>query len=79
MTAVAPPLPPPSRTQTHIAMVASLIAIAVAAGSVVFAAGVQAQQIRALEETTRPLRDGDLVQLKTDVAWIRRHLEDQDR
>jgi len=60
-------------------MVASLIAIAVAAGSVVFAAGVQAQQIRALEETTRPLRDGDLVQLKTDVAWIRRHLEDQDR
>lgn len=32
-------------------------------------------QIHELQETTKPLRDGELVEIRTNVAWIRREME----
>lgn len=81
MTAPASPAypPPPSRTQINIGLISSLIAMILSVATVVFAAGVHSQQIAQLEDATQPLRDGDLVRVQTDVAWIRRHLEERDQ
>ena len=54
---------------------ALLVQFAVA---VSFAASVNAD-VRELKVTTQPLRDGDLVRIQTDVAWIRTRLEKEDR
>lgn len=67
---------PPSRTQANITLVAAIVAIAIAIGSPVYSSGALAQRLAAVEESTQPLRDGDLVRVQTDVAWIRRHLEE---
>lgn len=36
-------------------------------------------QINELQVTTQPLRDGQLVEIRTDVAWIRREMEQRGR
>lgn len=46
------------------------------AAAVSFGAGAHAD-IRELKATTQPLRDGDLVRIQTDVAWIRQRLEQE--
>lgn len=37
--------------------------------------GALTTRLDKLEESTKPLRDGQLVKIETDVAWIRRELE----
>lgn len=55
------------------------LALAVQLGGVVaWGARVEARTSE-LRETTQPLRDGDLVQIRTDVAWIRSQLEREER
>lgn len=39
--------------------------------------GALTTRLDKLEETTKPLRDGQLVEIRTDVAWIRAELERQ--
>jgi hypothetical protein len=46
------------------------------AAAVSFGSGAHAD-IRELKATTQPLRDGDLVRIQTDVAWIRQRLEQE--
>jgi cell division protein FtsB len=41
--------------------------------------GALTARITSLEETTEPLRRGDLVAVQRDVAWIREHLEKEER
>ncbi|GLK49623.1 hypothetical protein GCM10017620_25960 [Brevundimonas intermedia] len=44
--------------------------------AVVVSYGARAQaQINELKSTTQPLRDGQLVEIRTNVAWIRAELE----
>ncbi|NBW10494.1 MAG: hypothetical protein EBR82_20940 [Caulobacteraceae bacterium] len=40
--------------------------------------GALTTRIDKLEETTEPIRRGDLVAIQTDVAWIRREMEKAD-
>lgn len=37
--------------------------------------GALTTRLTALEETTKPLREGALVKIETDVAWIRQAME----
>lgn len=50
-----------------------------AAGWIVFGAQM-AQRLTTQEHLTRPLANGDLIKVQTDVAWIRAELErERDR
>lgn len=61
------------------AMIGVVLAITVQlAGVVAFGARTEAR-VSQLQETTKPLRDGDLVAIGRDVAWIRAQLEREDR
>jgi len=44
------------------------------AGAVAYGSRVQAQ-VSNLQEITQPLKDGQLVEIRTNVAWIRAELE----
>lgn len=72
-------IPGPSVAAVNWTMIGVALAFLVQfAGGVSFAATAQAR-LDKLEESTRPLRDGDLVRIQTDVAWIRERMSKEDR
>jgi len=57
------------------AMIAVVVTLLVQfAGAVAYGSRVQAQ-VSNLQEITQPLKDGQLVEIRTNVAWIRAELE----
>lgn len=69
----------PSVSAINWTMVGIAVALMVQfAGAVSFAARAEAQ-ITELKDSTKPLRDGDLVRIQTDVSWIRERLEKDER
>lgn len=74
MTAL--PIEPPSARAVFNWTAVSAIAVLLIqfAGVVTFAARASAE-IAELQSTTQPLRDGALVKIETDVAWIRHEME----
>lgn len=81
MTAQALHTGPPSTSLPPWIWAALSFALALAvqmAGLIAWGARVEARQAE-LHATTQPLRDGDLVKIQTDVAWIRAELERRER
>lgn len=71
----AQPLPSVAPQPINWTMVSVLIVVAIQlAGVVSFGAQVRAD-IGSLKQTTEPLRQGDLVAVERDVAWIRAQME----
>lgn len=76
MTVSSPSVPPPP-APVNWPRAAFLWAASITIAGWV-AVGAQASyRIDALEKRTEPLAAGDLVRLQNDVAWIRRHLEQE--
>lgn len=74
------PLDPPSPRQVinWTAVSAIVVLLIQFAGVVTFGARASAE-ITELKATTQPLRDGALVKIETDVAWIRAEMEEEKR
>ncbi len=56
-----------------------ILALMTTFGTSAIALGRVNERVANLQETTKPLRDGDLVKIQTDVTWIRAQLEREDR
>lgn len=71
--------PPSSRALVNWTAVSAIAVLLIQfAGVVTFGARASAE-IAELKTTTQPLRDGALVKIETDVAWIRREMEQEKR
>lgn len=77
MTAPAPTYPPAA--PVNWTKVAFIFAVVVAMAGWVASYARADQRLTVVEALTAPLAAGDLVRLQQDVAWIRRHMEQEDR
>lgn len=75
----AQPLHSPAQPAFNWQIIAIVMAVLINfAGAVAFGVRVEAQ-VAALQQTTEPLRRGDLVAIQTDVAWMRSRMEREER
>lgn len=72
-------LQPQSSIPISWAAIGVIATMLVTFGTSVAALARVSERVDHLQETTQPLRDGDLVKIQTDVAWIRERIEREER